>query len=174
MRDAFDDDELNQLDTLFAAAPEWQSGAELDVAGALMLNMAGTAVPVLVRDVRDARDAAEQAIAARAVKLDATNVLIIYAGEDGPIKVADKLQELTERAKKAERERDLIKAHAATVKDIAGEARAQVRALQGLLAIVANLTPDHQSLSGGCARNCAACQVEKVRREFDALGGTDA
>lgn len=130
MRDAFDNDELAMLDTVFGQEGEWQSYAELDEPGAHLLNTARAAVPVLVRDVRDARDAAEQAIAARAVKLDATNVLIIYAGEEGPIKVADKVEELVALAKKAERERDLVRAHAAQLKDIAGEARFKVRELE--------------------------------------------
>lgn len=78
------------------------------LADAFFIAAAREAVPVLVRDVRDARDAAEQAIAARAVKLDATNVLIVYAGEEGPIKVADKLQELVARAEGAEERGRLV------------------------------------------------------------------
>lgn len=52
------------------------------------------------------------------------------------------------------------------------KALVRARELEGLLAIVANLRPEHESSTGGCSRNCAACQVDKVRRGFDELGGT--
>jgi hypothetical protein len=65
---------------------------------------ARTAVPALIADVRDARNAAEQALVARAVKLDATHVVIVYAGEPGPCSVADQLEQLVKERDQARHE----------------------------------------------------------------------
>lgn len=135
MREALEDAELDMLEGLDIGSCQWQDGAELDAAGAVCLN----AVPALIRDVRDARDAAEQAVAARAVSLGANHVLIIYAGEEGPIKVADQLQELATRAAAANRRADEAQRQLATV---VAELRAAEQRLGKLTKLVTEWLPE--------------------------------
>lgn len=142
MREALEDAELDMLEGLDIGSCQWQAGAELDAAGAVCLN----AMPALVRDVRDARDAAEQAVAARAVSLDANHVLIIYAGEEGPIRVADQLQELATRASAASRRADEAQRQLATV---VAERDAMAGRLEQL---AAHARMEHDDTNRGCGK----------------------